>query len=81
VQKVRTDRTDHKFWKKKHSSQEKRAAKAVSTKLAPGTYTPVTAGTFDSIRVDKARVPYHPFSLSPGGVTGPSRSGRAFVRR
>lgn len=53
------NRTDYKFFKTKHAEEETKKKKALSTKLGPTTYNPVTANTFDSISRDKNKFRSH----------------------
>lgn len=46
VEKLRTNRTDIKFWKNKHEKEAKKSAKSLSTKLGPTTYNPISLDTF-----------------------------------
>lgn len=64
------------MWKEKHHQEEKKMARSLSTKMAPNTYTPIVAGTFDSFAADKSRVSPLICSLSLDGVTAQSKSER-----
>lgn len=72
--KLKADRTNYKMWKEKHQQEEKKLARSLSSKMAPNTYTPIVAGTFESLVADKSRVRRYICSLSLDGAMVQSKS-------